>query len=71
MIIAELAGTIVVNTIVATLEEAIQAFPESTWVACPSWIGVGMDINTPEPSPVVPEVIKPVVQPISTGTQAL
>lgn len=39
-------NNIVLNVIIATLEEA----PEGTWVECPEWVGIGMDINTPEPT---------------------
>jgi hypothetical protein len=38
-------NNIVLNVIIATLDEA----PKGTWVNCPSWVGIGMDINTPEP----------------------
>jgi hypothetical protein len=43
---------IVINVIVATLEEAQTAFPDQTWVDCPEWVGIGMSIDTPEPSNV-------------------
>jgi hypothetical protein len=43
---------IVINVIVATLEEAQNAFPDQTWVDCPEWVGIGMDINTPKPEPI-------------------
>lgn len=42
-------NNIVLNVIIATLDEA----PEGNWVNCPTWIGMGMDINTPEPLPPV------------------
>lgn len=47
---------IVINVIVATLEEAQSAFPEQTWVDCPSWVGIGMSIDTPEPPAPEPVV---------------
>jgi hypothetical protein len=40
---------IVLNVIIATLEEAQSTFPEQTWADCPSWVGIGMSIDTPEP----------------------
>lgn len=43
---AKLDGTTVVNVIV------VDEIPEG-YVACPWWVGIGMDINTPEPAPVV------------------
>jgi hypothetical protein len=47
MIIAKLdENRIVVDCIVAQLHEA----PEGVWVECPSWIGIGMSIDTPEPT---------------------
>jgi hypothetical protein len=42
-------NNIVLNAIVATPEEAIEAFG-GVWVECPEWVGIGMDINTPEPT---------------------
>lgn len=48
MIAAKLDGTTVVNTIV------VDEVPDG-YVACPEWVGIGMDINTPEPAPA-PEV---------------
>ena len=42
-------NNIVLNVIMATPEEAIEAFG-GVWVACPAWVGIGMDINTPEPA---------------------
>lgn len=50
---------IVLNVIIATLEEAQGTFPEQTWEVCPAWVGIGMSIDTPEPpapEPVVEEV---------------
>lgn len=59
---AILSGTIVVNAIVLNdLSEYSGA------VVLPDWIGIGDDINTPEP---IVEVVE-VVQPISLGTQTL
>ena len=26
---------------------------DGEWVLCPEWVGVGMDINMPEPAPIV------------------
>jgi len=45
MIAAQLDGATVVNVIV------VDEIPEG-YVACPAWVGIGMDINTPEPEPV-------------------
>lgn len=42
-------NNIVLNVIMATPEEAIEAFG-GVWVECPTWVGIGMDINTPEPA---------------------
>jgi len=39
-------NNIVLNVIIATLDEA----PEGNWVDCPEWVGIGMDINAPEPT---------------------
>lgn len=47
------SNNIVVDVIVATLEEAQVAFPNDTWAECPEWVGIGMDINTPKPEPIV------------------
>jgi hypothetical protein len=43
------SNNIVVDVIVATLEEAQTTFPNDTWAECPEWVGIGMDINTPKP----------------------
>ena len=43
-------NNIVLDVIVATLQEAQSAFPNDTWVECPEWIGIGMDIDTPNPA---------------------
>lgn len=48
MIAAELNGTTVVNTII------VDEVPEGH-VACPEWVGIGMDINTPQPPAPAPE----------------
>lgn len=48
MIAAKLDGTTVVNVIV------VHEVPDG-YVACPKWVGIGMDINTPEPASA-PEV---------------
>lgn len=53
MIAAKLDGTTVVNTIV------VDEVPEG-YVACPEWVGIGMDINTPKPAPVVETPADPV-----------
>jgi hypothetical protein len=53
MIAAKLDGTTVVNTIV------VDFIPEG-YVACPEWVGIGMDINTPEPAPVVETPVDPI-----------
>lgn len=52
-------NNIVLNVIVATPQEAINAFG-GVWVECPAWVGIGMDINTPEPiaDPLVEEMPK-------------
>lgn len=42
MIAAKLDGMTVVNTIV------VDEIPEG-YVACPEWVGIGMDIDAPEP----------------------
>jgi hypothetical protein len=39
-------NNIVLNVIIATLDQA----PEGNWVDCPEWVGIGMNINTPEPN---------------------
>lgn len=60
MILAKInLDNIVTDTIVAELTDNL---PEGTWVECPEWVGIGMDINTPEPE---------LVQPTTTGTQTL
>ena len=41
-------NNIVLNVIVATLEEAIETFGDAC-AECPPWVGIGMDINTPQP----------------------
>lgn len=49
---------IVLNIILATVEEAQRAFPEQTWEVCPVWVAIGKSIDTPEPpvpEPVVEE----------------
>lgn len=48
MIAAKLSGTTVVDTIVI----GTGPVPDG-WVTCPAWVGIGMDINTPEPPPAV------------------
>jgi hypothetical protein len=54
MIIAKIdENNIVIDTIVATLQEAQTAFPNDTWAECPEWVGIGMDINTPNPADVI------------------
>jgi hypothetical protein len=40
-------------------------FPEGTWVECPDWLGIGLNINDPQPAPVE------VVQPMVDGAQTL
>jgi hypothetical protein len=45
MIAAKLNGNIVVNTIV------VDDVPDG-YVVCSEWVGIGMDINTPQPSTV-------------------
>lgn len=52
MIAAKLDGTTVVNVIV------VDEVPEG-YVVCPKWVGIGMDINTPQPV-VVEITIDPV-----------
>jgi len=52
MIAAKLDGNIVINTIV------VDEIPEG-YVACPEWVGIGMDIDTPEPI-----IIEPVLSPV-------
>jgi hypothetical protein len=71
MMIAKLEGTIVVDVIIATLDEANEAFPESNWVECPQWIGIGMDINSPEPTPLEKTNTSNQPQPVTTGTTTL
>ena len=46
------SDNIVLDVIVATLEEAQTTFPNNTWVECPDWVGIGMNINTPKPEPI-------------------
>lgn len=53
MIAAKLDGTTVVNVIV------VDEVPDG-YVACPKWVGIGMDINTPEPALVVETPADPV-----------
>lgn len=43
---------IVLDTIVASLSDAL---PEGTWVECPEWVGIGMDIDTPKPEEEIKE----------------
>ena len=43
--IALIDNNIVVNVIMARIENA----PDGNWVTCPHWVGIGMDINTPQP----------------------
>ena len=49
---------IVINVIIATLEEAQSAFPDQTWVECPAWVGIGMSIDTPEPPPATEPIVE-------------
>lgn len=49
-------NNIVLDVIVATLQEAQTTYPNDTWAECPEWVGIGMDINTPKPEPI-PEPI--------------
>lgn len=44
---------IILNVIVATPQEAELAFG-GVWVECPEWVGIGMNINTPQPTPGIP-----------------
>lgn len=61
MIYAEIDSTgLVLNTAVADPD---YVFPEGTWVPCPEWVGIGMNINDPMP----PEPIQPQVE----GAQTL
>ena len=53
MIAAELDGTTVVNVIV------VDEVPDG-YVACPEWVGIGMDINAPGPAPVTETPADPV-----------
>jgi hypothetical protein len=53
MIAAKLDGTTVVNVI------DVGEIPDG-FVACPEWVGIGMDINTPQPAPAAPIVVDPV-----------
>lgn len=55
MIAAKLDGTTVVNTIV------VDEVPDG-YVACPEWVGIGMDINTPEPEPLPEVPVDPVAK---------
>jgi hypothetical protein len=57
---AILNGDIIENVIV--LNE-LSEYPGA--VVCPDWLGIGDNINTPEPEPIV------IVQPITTGSQTL
>jgi len=49
MIVSIDSNRIVLNSIVATLEEAETAFPDQTWAECPDWVGIGESIDTPKP----------------------
>ena len=51
----------VIDTIVCN---EFPSWLEGTYVECPSWIGIGMSINTPEPESTV-------VQPTVEGAQTL
>lgn len=46
-------NNIVLDVILATVDEAKNTFG-GTWVECPPWIGIGMNINTPKPDGFVP-----------------
>jgi len=48
MLAATLNGNIVTNVIV------VDEIPQG-YVECPSWVGIGMDINTPNPGPTASE----------------
>lgn len=63
MIAAKLDGSIVVNAIV--LDDMSQA--PAGYVECPEWVGIGMDINTPQP----PVVVEPTVDPVEKLRQFL
>lgn len=45
--------------------DSADVFSDGTWVLCPSWLGIGLNINDPEPEPVVLE------QPTVDGAQTL
>ncbi len=51
---------LILDVIVA---QPTDVFPEGTWVPCPDWLGIGLNINDPEPAP--PE------QPTVEGAQEL
>lgn len=40
-------------------------FPEGQWVECPRWLGIGLNINDPEPQQ------DPIIQPVVIGAQTL
>lgn len=45
--------------------DSADVFTEGTWVVCPDWLGIGLNINSPEPEPVVLQ------QPQVDGAQTL
>jgi len=53
---------LILNTAVA---DSANVFPEGTWVICPDWLGIGLNINDPMPEPVV------LHQPTIIGAQTL
>ena len=46
---------IVENVVMASVDDMIATFG-GNWVICPDWIGIGMNINTPDPSSIITEV---------------
>lgn len=53
---------IIVDVAVA---DSASVFSEGTWVECPEWLGIGLNINDPRPTPVE------VTQPSVDGAQTL
>jgi hypothetical protein len=51
-------NNIVLDVIVATLQEAQTTYPNDTWAECPEWVGIGMDINTPKPEPILEPILE-------------
>ena len=43
--------------------DSADVFDEGTWVVCPDWLGIGLNINDPQPAPVE--------QPVVDGAQTL